>query len=60
MFTREIGKVLLGKATPFHLIATCLFAGWVAFAPGFGQAPALWAVLIALICILPSTSVCCR
>jgi len=53
MFTRKIGKILLGKATPFHLIATCLFAGWVAFAPGFGQAPALWAVLIALICILP-------
>lgn len=53
MFPRKIGKLLLGKSTPFHLYATCVIAGFVAFAPGFADAPALWVSLIALICVLP-------
>ena len=53
MFTRKIGRLLLGKSTPFHLVTACVLGGWIAFAPGFGQAPALYVVLAALVCLLP-------
>ncbi|MHC4940690.1 MAG: hypothetical protein ACYTHK_17250 [Planctomycetota bacterium] len=53
MLLRKPGKILLGKATPFHLYCACLFGAWLAFAPGFRDAPALWVVLVSLICVLP-------
>ncbi|MHC4549983.1 MAG: hypothetical protein ACYTEZ_14520 [Planctomycetota bacterium] len=53
MLFRKFGKLLLGKATPFHLVASCLAGAWLAFAPAFAEAPALWIVLVALICLLP-------
>lgn len=53
MLFRKVGKILLGKATPFHLVVSCLFGAWIAFAPPFGQAPALWVALAAAVCLLP-------
>ena len=53
MLLRKPGKILLGKSTPFHLYCACLFGAWLAFAPGFRDAPALWVVLASLICVLP-------
>jgi len=53
MLLRKPGKILLGKATPFHLYCACVFGAWLGFAPSIGDAPALWVVLVSLICILP-------
>ena len=53
MFVRKLGKTLLGKSTPFHLIVSCVAGALLAFAAPFVQAPAYWLVLVALICVLP-------
>jgi uncharacterized protein (DUF2062 family) len=50
---RKIGKTFLGNATPFHLVLSCVFGGWLSFAAPLGQAPAYWVVLAALILVLP-------
>lgn len=50
---RKIGKTFLGKATPFHLYLSCVFGAWLSFAAPFGQAPAYWIVMAALILLLP-------
>jgi hypothetical protein len=50
---RKIGKTFLGKATPFHLVLSCVFGAWLSFAAPFGQAPAYWIVMVALLLVLP-------
>jgi hypothetical protein len=50
---RKIGKTFLGKATPFHLIVSCMFGAWLAFAAPMGQAPAYWVAMVALLLVLP-------
>ena len=50
---RKIGKTFLGKATPFHLIVSCVFGAWLAFAAPMGQAPAYWVAMVALLLVLP-------
>ena len=51
MFTRQFGKILRGKATPFQLVAACVLGALLGFAPGPTQAPALYVLLVAaLLC----------
>ena len=51
-FTREIGKVLRGRSTPFLIIVSGILAGALAFQPGFGAAPGIFATIVLLLVIL--------
>ncbi len=51
MITRRIGRLLRGKATPFHLYTATILGGLYAFYPGFAQAPLL-GLLFPLLVIL--------
>ncbi|MGH7163254.1 MAG: hypothetical protein ACREID_07205, partial [Planctomycetota bacterium] len=51
MLTRSLGKVLLGKSTPFQLFAACVLGAFLGFSPGPSRGPALllaWILLIVL------------
>ncbi|MCP3915678.1 MAG: hypothetical protein GY711_08995 [bacterium] len=52
MITRKIGRLLRGKSTPFQVTAACILASWLAFVPGFAQAPGWIATLVALLLVL--------
>jgi uncharacterized protein (TIGR03546 family) len=43
---KKIIRVLLGNATPFQIILSCLLASMLAFVPGFSTAPFLFILLI--------------
>lgn len=47
MLTRKLGSLLRGKATPFQIIAACVFGALLGFAPAPLKAPALYVLLIA-------------
>jgi uncharacterized protein (TIGR03546 family) len=49
---RKIGKSIVGKSTPFPLIAGCTLGAMLGFVPGILQAPLLFAMLLAAIAIL--------
>lgn len=51
MILRKIGKILRGKATPFHIIAATTLAALYAFTPGWPQSPLL-AILLPLLIII--------
>jgi len=51
MITRKLGKILRGQATPFQLVAACVLGALLGFAPGFLQAPALYALLLAALLV---------
>jgi uncharacterized protein (TIGR03546 family) len=52
MITRRIGRILRGKATPFHLISATVLAGLYAFHPGWAQSPLLSILLPLLVIII--------
>lgn len=52
MITRKLGGLLRGKATPFQLMAACILGALLGFAPGFTQAPALYALLLAALLVV--------
>ncbi|MCF7763759.1 MAG: hypothetical protein K9N62_08805, partial [Verrucomicrobia bacterium] len=52
MIIRKFAKILRGDATPFQLIAACLLASGLGFAPGFIQAPGLILTFAALLILL--------
>jgi hypothetical protein len=37
MIMRKIGKIILGKVTPFQIIAACMLGAMIGFLPGFSQ-----------------------
>lgn len=51
MITRKLGKLLRGNATPFQLMAASILGTLLGFAPSFGQAPALYVILLALLLV---------
>lgn len=52
MIHRKFGKLLLGKATPFQVIAACVLGGILGFLPGIAQAPGSVLILLALLAVL--------
>ncbi len=52
MVTRRIGKVLRGQATPFQLFAACVLGALLGFAPGLGQGPATFVLLVAALLVV--------
>jgi uncharacterized protein (TIGR03546 family) len=52
MLTRKIGKLLRGNATPFQIVAACVLGTLLGFAPGFGIAPALVLLWLALLLLV--------
>jgi uncharacterized protein (TIGR03546 family) len=52
MIIRKFATILRGDATPFQLIAACLLASGLGFAPGFIQAPGLILTFAALLILL--------
>ena len=50
--TRQIGKVLRGKSTPFQLIVACVLGSLLGFVPGLSQAPGLLLGLIFVLIIV--------
>ncbi len=52
LFTRKIGAILRGKATPFQLIAGCTLGAMLGFVPSFGTAPGLTLVLALLLVLI--------
>ncbi|MCC5835844.1 MAG: hypothetical protein JJU20_14035 [Opitutales bacterium] len=56
MITRRIGRLLRGKATPFHLFTATILGGLYAFYPGFQQAPLL-GLLFPLLVILINANI---
>ena len=52
MIQRRIGKLLLGKATPFQVLAACIIGSILGFVPGVLQAPGSIVLLLALLAVL--------
>jgi uncharacterized protein (TIGR03546 family) len=52
MIIRKIGKIILGKVTPFQVAAACILGAMMGFLPGFTQAPGLLIALLVLLVIL--------
>jgi uncharacterized protein (TIGR03546 family) len=52
MITRQIGKILRGKATPLQIMMAAILGSMLGFAPGFMQAPGLIVALTLLLIIL--------
>ena len=52
IFTRKIGKVLRGNATPFQIMIACVLGSVLGFLPGFSRAPGLTVFVIVLLIIL--------
>ncbi len=52
MFTRKLGALLRGKATPFQIITAATLGAMLGFAPAVRQAPGLYALLIAALLII--------
>lgn len=52
MITRELGKVLRGKATPFQLGAACILGAMLGFVPGVVEGPGIAAVAIGLALVI--------
>ncbi|MBL4576788.1 MAG: hypothetical protein JKY51_11970 [Opitutaceae bacterium] len=52
MITRQIGKILRGKATPFQLISASILAGMIGFIPDLTTAPGLFLFWLFLLVIL--------
>ncbi len=52
MIHRKIGKLLIGQATPFQILAACLLGSWIGFMPGVIQAPGSILILLALLAVL--------
>ena len=52
MIQRKIGKLLLGKATPFQVLAACIIGSILGFVPGVLQAPGSIVLLLALLAVL--------
>ena len=52
MFTRKIGKLLRGDATPFQLYTAAILASLIGFIPGFMQGPGLFLTFLALLVVL--------
>lgn len=52
MIHRKFGRLLLGKATPFQVIAACVLGAILGFQPGFTQAPGSIFLLFCLFAVL--------
>ena len=52
LFTRKIGKILRGKATPLQITMACVLGSMIGFVPGFMNGPGLMIALILLLVIL--------
>lgn len=52
LFTRKIGKILRGKATPFQILAAAVLGGLIGFVPTFMGAPGLVIALVLVLVIL--------
>ena len=52
MILRKFGKLLLGKATPFHIMTGTLLGALLGFGPGFGQGPGMVVLLVALLVLV--------
>lgn len=52
MFTRKIGKLLRGKATPLQIALACILGSMLGFIPGFVHGPGLVVVLTLLLVVL--------
>ena len=51
MFTRQIGKILRGKATPLHLMLASVLGSMLGFVPGFWEGPGLIIALTLLLIV---------
>ena len=51
MFTRQIGKILRGKATPLHLMLAAILGSMLGFVPGFWEGPGLIVALTILLIV---------
>ena len=52
MFTRKLGKIIRGQATPFQLFMACLLGTMISFVPSLWNSPGLALVLLALLAVL--------
>jgi uncharacterized protein (TIGR03546 family) len=52
LITRKFGKIIRGKATPFQILAACLFGAVIGFTPSFSLAPGLIIALIMLVMVI--------
>ncbi|BBB32647.1 conserved hypothetical protein [Thermotomaculum hydrothermale] len=52
VFTRKIGKILRGNATPVQIFFACFLGSILGFLPGFSRAPGLTVFAITLLIIL--------
>ena len=52
MFTRKIGKLLRGNATPFQIISATVLGGLLGSLPGLSQGPLLFLTLLFLLIVL--------
>lgn len=52
MFTRKLGKIVFGSATPKQIMIACILGAMIGFMPGLTQAPGLIALLTVLLVIL--------
>jgi len=52
LFTRKIGKIVRGKATPFQIIAACVLGAIIGFTPSFTQAPGLVIALVLAVMLI--------
>ncbi|MCC6283700.1 MAG: hypothetical protein IT439_00150 [Phycisphaerales bacterium] len=50
--SRQVGKILRGKATPLQLFMACVLGGIAGFVPGVRQAPGLILALFVLLAVL--------
>lgn len=54
MLLRNLGKLVRGKSTPFHLFSAAVLGSALAFLPGFASAPGLYLALGFLLLVINS------
>lgn len=52
MLSRQIGKILRGKATPFQLASACVLGSMIGFVPGVFEGPGVVAVVLVLALVI--------
>src|SRR5688572_4012243 len=52
MITRQIGKIIRGKATPLQIMMAAILGSMLGFTPGFWEAPGLIVALTLLLIVL--------
>lgn len=52
MFTRKLGKLVRGDATPYQIVTAAILGSLIAFLPGLDKAPGLYALFVAALLVL--------